>query len=87
MPAGRFREDLYYRLCSDLIPTPSLDEQLRDAPDELAALVRFIARRVVGDAEAERLAAEIEGWIDAHLGPDYAGRATSASWSSACATC
>jgi DNA-binding NtrC family response regulator len=71
MPAGRFRKDLYYRLCSDLITTPSLEEQLRDAPAERGALVRFIARRVAGDAEAESLAAETEAWIDAHLGPGY----------------
>jgi Sigma-54 interaction domain len=31
MQAGRFRKDFYYRLCSDLIVTPSLEEQLRGA--------------------------------------------------------
>src|SRR5262245_19419719 len=71
MPAGRFRQDLYYRLCSDLIVTPSLEEQLASAPDERRALVRFIARRVAGEAEAESLADETERWIDAHLGPGY----------------
>src|SRR5205807_3458271 len=28
IPKGRFREDLYYRLCSDQIATPSLAEQV-----------------------------------------------------------
>ena len=72
MPAGRFREDLYYRLCSDLIVTPSLEEQLREAPGERAALVRFIAaaggRRGRGREPGRR---RRERWIDAHLGPGY----------------
>jgi DNA-binding NtrC family response regulator len=71
MEAGRFREDFYYRLCSDLIVTPSLAEQLRDAPEERRALVQFIARRIAGDAEADRLAEETERWISAHLGDGY----------------
>jgi DNA-binding NtrC family response regulator len=72
MPAGRFRPDLYYRLCSDVITTPSLQEQLRAAPGERDALVRFIARRVAGNEEAESLALETERWIDSHLGAEYA---------------
>jgi transcriptional regulator with GAF, ATPase, and Fis domain len=67
----RFREDLYYRLCSDLIVTPSLEEQLRAAPGERRALVRFVAERVAGPAEAESLADESEHWIDANLGEGY----------------
>ena len=61
--AGRFREDFYYRLCSDLIVTPSLAEQLRDSPEELSRLVLVIARRVAGDGEAEGLADEADRWI------------------------
>jgi len=71
MHDGRFREDLYYRLCSDIIVTPSLREQLQGSPEQLRNLLRFIARRVAGDAEADALAAEVEGWITDHLGPDY----------------
>lgn len=70
MQAGHFREDFYYRLCSDLIRTPSLQEQLRESPAVLRELLVFIARRVVGD-EAEPLADEVEMWILQHLGPDY----------------
>jgi transcriptional regulator with GAF, ATPase, and Fis domain len=70
-PARRFREDFYYRLCPDLVVTPSLDEQLRDAPGERATLVRVIAGRVAGEAEAESLAEETERWIAVNLRPDY----------------
>ena len=69
--ARRFREDFYYRLCSDLIVTPSLEEQLRGAPGERGALVRVIAGRVAGEAEAESLAEESERWIVTHLGDEY----------------
>jgi transcriptional regulator with AAA-type ATPase domain len=70
MAAGRFREDLYYRLCSDLIRTPTLAEQLADSPDDLGNLLRHIARRLVGP-EADALAAEAQTWIAANLGPSY----------------
>jgi transcriptional regulator with AAA-type ATPase domain len=70
MHAGRFREDLYYRLCSDLITTSPLREQLAAAPADLHNLVLFVAQRIAGD-EAEQLAGEVEGWIDSHLGRDY----------------
>jgi DNA-binding NtrC family response regulator len=71
MEAGRFREDFYYRLCSDLIVTPSLADQLREAPGERQALVTFIARQVAGEEEAEVLAEETVRWIDASLGDGY----------------
>jgi transcriptional regulator with AAA-type ATPase domain len=66
----RFREDLYYRLCSDQIATPSLAEQLADSPQIMRELVVYMARRVAG-AEAEELAVEVLAWINQNLEPDY----------------
>jgi transcriptional regulator with AAA-type ATPase domain len=70
MAAGRFREDLYYRLCSDVIRTPTLAEQLADSPDDLGNLLRFIARRLV-EREADALAEEAHTWIARNLGASY----------------
>jgi transcriptional regulator with GAF, ATPase, and Fis domain len=67
---GRFREDLYYRLCSDIIVTPSLREQLADSPGDLLPLVRFIAQQIAPE-EAEPIANEVVGWITTHLDSDY----------------
>ncbi len=68
--AGRFREDLYYRMCSDVIVTPSLAEQIGGSDSERSRLVHFIARRMLGD-DGDALAEEVEAWIDGHLGRDY----------------
>ena len=67
---GRFREDLYYRLCSDQISTPSLAEQLADSPQMLRELVIYMARKVAG-AEAEDLASEAVAWVEQNLGSGY----------------
>ncbi len=53
--AGRFREDLYYRLCADMIETPSLADQLRDSPGELSSLLRFVAPRAADGSPVVRL--------------------------------
>jgi transcriptional regulator with AAA-type ATPase domain len=72
MRVGRFREDFYYRLCSDTIRTPTLREQLLDSPGDLPVLVRFIVRRVAGEEEADSLTSEVCAWIGSHLDPHYA---------------
>lgn len=55
--AGRFREDLFYRLCANIIRTPSLRDQLDDAPDDLGFLLQIIAARFLGaDATEEQVA-------------------------------
>jgi len=69
--ARRFREDLYYRLCADLIRTPSLREQLDDSPAILHDLLLYMLRRAVGD-DAEQCLAEVEAWIGKNLPADYA---------------
>ena len=71
MAKGQFREDLYYRLCSDQIATPSLADQLADSPAVLDELVLYMARRVAG-REGEALARDVSQWIARNLGPEYA---------------
>lgn len=71
MREGRFRADLYYRLCSDILITPSLRERIAAAPEELANLILFLAQRSVGEDLAAEVAGEVEGWIVENLGADY----------------
>jgi transcriptional regulator with PAS, ATPase and Fis domain len=68
---GSFREDFYYRICSDIISTPSLREQLDDCPADLSNLVTHLTQRIAGEDSA-KLATEIEQWIFKNLGADYA---------------
>jgi hypothetical protein len=69
---GRFRQDLYYRLCADVIHTPTLREQIADSPDELPGLVSIITRRIVGEEDAEDLTREVVDFVHSRLGADYA---------------
>jgi transcriptional regulator with GAF, ATPase, and Fis domain len=77
---GRFREDLYFRLCSDQIRMPSLNGVLQETPAALSELILFMARKVLGEngpddgtelRESESLAQEVEDWVTNELGPDY----------------
>jgi DNA-binding NtrC family response regulator len=67
---GRFREDLYYRLCSDQILTPSFRQQLDESPEVMSDLILFMSRRVAG-GEAEALAKQALEWIEKNLDPLY----------------
>jgi transcriptional regulator with AAA-type ATPase domain len=70
MQKGQFREDLYYRLCSDQVTTPRLADQMADSPGVLRELVQYMARRVAG-AEGEELGEEVMRWIEENLGAGY----------------
>jgi DNA-binding NtrC family response regulator len=72
MHAGSFRPDLYYRICADVIRTPTVREQLAAAPDDLHNLLRVVAGLIAGAAAAERLTSEVEAWVAKHLGRAYA---------------
>jgi hypothetical protein len=70
MEQGEFRKDFYYRLCSDIISTPSLHQQIREAPEVLWDLIGYISQRVAGP-EWEAVAGEVRSWIGEHLGMEY----------------
>jgi transcriptional regulator with AAA-type ATPase domain len=67
---GRFRDDFFYRLCSDVIEVPSLRQRLAESTDELELLVRQVVRRIAGTDDA-RLVAEILETLDSSLPRDY----------------
>lgn len=49
---GKFREDFYYRLCSDVIEVPPLRRRLDENPDELLLILSFIVERIVGKSSS-----------------------------------
>lgn len=67
---GTFREDLYYRLCSDVIETPSLASQVQDNPEVLENIVAHIAGRVAA-GEQEALSEEVVQWLSQNLPRNY----------------
>jgi transcriptional regulator with AAA-type ATPase domain len=48
---GRFREDFFYRLCSDVIRMPTLRERIAESSAELPELVRLLVERITGSFE------------------------------------
>ena len=48
---GRFREDFFYRLCSDVIRVPTLRERIAESSAELPQLVRILVQRIAGTSE------------------------------------
>jgi DNA-binding NtrC family response regulator len=67
---GKFRDDFYYRLCSDIIVLPSLKERIQEAPAELDDLLKFLVKRMVGQDSPE-LVEMVHDIIEKNLGPDY----------------
>lgn len=67
---NRFRDDFYYRLCSDCIVVPGLRQRVRENPDELIELIAHTVRLVTGK-DSPDLAAMVTDIINKRLGPDY----------------
>jgi DNA-binding NtrC family response regulator len=58
-----FRNDFFYRLCSDVIQVPPLRQRLQEAPDELRELVSHLLTGMMGEP-----APELVGSVESALG-------------------
>ena len=45
---GRFRDDFFYRLCSDVIEVPTLRQRISESPAELQHLAQLLVARITG---------------------------------------
>ena len=70
MASGNFRQDFYYRLCADVVETPTLREQLLDCPDDLYSLCRHIATNIA-PPEADSIASDAAQWIQEEMPAEY----------------
>jgi DNA-binding NtrC family response regulator len=50
--SGQFRDDFYYRLCSDTITVPTLRQRVQEHPDELGVLLGSLLSRMAGESHA-----------------------------------
>ncbi len=48
--SGDFRDDLYYRLTSDVIPIPPLRQRIAEDPAELTLLLKHLIGRIAGES-------------------------------------
>lgn len=67
---GRFRDDFYYRLCSDVIQVPTLRQRIAESPQELADLVRLLVARIAGEKQTDLVSLVLEA-IERDLPRDY----------------
>jgi transcriptional regulator with GAF, ATPase, and Fis domain len=76
---GRFRDDFYYRLCSDIIEVPTLRQRIRECPEELDLLLGIVTNRILGisgpanrcDHTPPDIAMRVRKILDRDVGPDY----------------
>jgi transcriptional regulator with PAS, ATPase and Fis domain len=68
---GLFRDDFYYRLCSDAITVPPLRQRLREEPREMDELLAHLLARLVGEAEPALLSL-VRVAIRESVGDEYA---------------
>ena len=67
----RFRDDFYYRLCSDVIEVPPLRLRLAEDKSELRVLVEALVERIVGQRDDE-VSERVLSVVAEDLPPDYA---------------
>ncbi len=67
---GSFRDDFFYRLCSDVITVPPLRQRIHENPKELDSLLAKVLQRITGSHETG-LVPEIRRVLDNSLGKTY----------------
>ncbi len=65
-----FRDDFYYRLCSDIIEMPPLRKRIEQEQTELNELLAFTIKRMTGGKSGD-LIQRVKRVIDRQLGKDY----------------
>ena len=65
-----FREDFYYRLCSNVIRVPTLRQQLFEDASTLEALLAHTIQRIAGQPVPELLETVLKT-LEREVGPDY----------------
>jgi len=68
---GRFRNDFFYRLCSDVIEVPTLRQRIAESDGELELLVKLLVSRIAGGEQPEFVATVMEA-LERDLPKDYA---------------
>jgi len=68
--SGEFRDDFFYRLCSDIIVVPTLRQRIQQDPTELRDLLAHTIEHMVGvpSKELAQMALQV---IQSQLGKDY----------------
>lgn len=67
---GLFREDFFYRLCSDIVHVPPLRQRLQETPNELRVLLEHTLTMMLG-SPAAALADQVEMALTRSVGNDY----------------
>ncbi len=65
-----FRDDFYYRLCSDVITVPPLRLRITESPKELEMLLKFTVKKLVGK-HSQELLDMVKNAVEQELGPDF----------------
>ena len=65
-----FREDFFYRLCSDVIEVPPLRDRLQQEPQELRQLLQHVLAGMIGEP-ARELLLKVEAAIQQAVGAGY----------------
>jgi len=67
---GTFRDDFYYRLCSDVIVLPSLKQRLAENPNELKEILSATLQRILG-VTPQPLISELSNQIRSSIPSNY----------------